>query len=268
MSLPTQRLTITPTEYLLLKSGLDVLANGLAGAKASHFPHRHPWHRIDYVASDVYRDQEFDAEMSVRIISVSGKLRDLTRSRKIYLDVFELSALALAVRLSRAQKLVDGTELVSSEIRLLEAKVEIYRRRAKRSAITKIGRVAYQSAAERWRRFVAWLRYNTLYLRLPNRGEARRTTLWREQRLQLTELIKKVLAERFFEAPSEVEMIRVVTLATSSLRRCRHSVGAEGAFTVPPGAHRFSFLFCREAIGIEAAAGCSCARVASRVRSR
>jgi hypothetical protein len=64
-----------------------------------------------------------------------------------------------------------------------------------------------------------------LYLRPPNRGEARRATLWREQRLQLTELIKRVLAERFFEAPSEVEMIRIVTLAASSLRRSRHSVG-------------------------------------------
>jgi hypothetical protein len=180
---------------------------------------------IDYVASDVYRDQEFDAEMSTFIIKVRAKLRDLTRSRKIYLDVFEFSALALAVRLSRAQKLVDGAALVSSEIRLLQAKIEVYRRRAKRAAITKIGRIAYQSAAKRWRRFVAWLRYHTLYLRPPKRGEARRATLWREQRLQLTELIKRILAERLFEAPNEVEMIRIVTLAVSSLRRSRHSVG-------------------------------------------
>ena len=33
MRLPTQRLTITPTEYRLLKPGLEVLANGLATAK-------------------------------------------------------------------------------------------------------------------------------------------------------------------------------------------------------------------------------------------
>jgi hypothetical protein len=65
----------------------------------------------------------------------------------------------------------------------------------------------------------------TLYLRPPKRGEARRATLWREQRLQLTELIKRILAERLFEAPNEVEMIRIVTLAVSSLRRSRHSVG-------------------------------------------
>lgn len=151
--------------------------------------------------------------------------------------MFELSALALAVRLSRAQKLVDGTAL---EIRLLQAKIEIYRRRAKRAAITKIGGIAYQSAAKRWRRFVTWLRYNTLYLRPPNRGEARRATLWREQRLQLTELIKRVLAERLFEAPSEVEMIRIVTLATSSLRALAIPWGS-GSFCDP---HRNTPISC------------------------
>jgi len=77
----------------------------------------------------------------------------------------------VVVLCGRAQKLVDGTGSVSSEIRLLQPKIEIYRRRAGRSAITKIGRVAYQSAAQRWRRFVAWLRYNTLYIRLPKRGK-------------------------------------------------------------------------------------------------
>jgi hypothetical protein len=233
MSLPTQRLTITPTECLLLKPGLDVLANGLASAKLGAFPHRHRWHGIDYVASNVYRDQEFDAEMAARIIRVRGKLWDLTQSGKIRIDAFELSALALAVRLSRAQKLVDGTESVSSEITLLQAKIEIYRRRAGRSAITKIGRVAYQSAAQRWRRFVAWLRYNTLYISLPKRGEARRATLWREQRLQLTELINRVLAERFLEAPSDGEMAKIVTLATRSLRRGRHPVGLRELLRAP-----------------------------------
>ncbi len=233
MSLPTQRLTITPAENRLLKPGLDVLANGLAGAKAGHFPHRHPWHLIDWVISDVYRGQAYDHEMAARIIRVRGKLWDLTQSRKIRIDAFELLALALAMRLSRAQKLVDSTESVSSEIRLLQAKIEIYRRRAGRSAITKIGRVAYQSAAQRWRRFVAWLRYNTLYVKIPKRGEARRATLWQEQRRQLTELITKVLTERFFEAPNEMEMMRVVTLATRSLRRGRHPVSLRELLRAP-----------------------------------
>jgi hypothetical protein len=55
MSLPTTRLTITVAEYRLLKQGLDVLACGLAETKLGLYPHRHPWDRIDLVASDVYR---------------------------------------------------------------------------------------------------------------------------------------------------------------------------------------------------------------------
>jgi hypothetical protein len=38
MRLPTQRLTITPTEYRLLRPGLEVLANGLATAKLGATP--------------------------------------------------------------------------------------------------------------------------------------------------------------------------------------------------------------------------------------
>jgi hypothetical protein len=217
----------------LVKPGLDVLANGLVSAKAGHFPHRHPWHRIDYVASDVYGNREFDAEMSARVISVRRKLWDLTQSRKIYLDAFELSALGLALRLSRAKKLIDTAESVSIEFELLRFKIETYRKRARRSATARIGALDYQSAAQRWRRFIAWLRYNTLYIRLPKRGEARRAALWREQRLQLTELINRVLAERFFEAPSDGEMAKIVTLATRSLRRGRHPVSLRELLRAP-----------------------------------
>jgi hypothetical protein len=73
MSFPTQRLTITPEEYRLLGPGLDVMANGLASAKLGAFPHRHPYHRIDYVATDIYR-------------GLREKLWELSQSRKIRLD--------------------------------------------------------------------------------------------------------------------------------------------------------------------------------------
>jgi hypothetical protein len=54
MRLPTQRLTITPTEYRLIKPGLEVLVNGLTAAKFGLFPHRHPYHNIDLIASAIY----------------------------------------------------------------------------------------------------------------------------------------------------------------------------------------------------------------------
>jgi hypothetical protein len=251
MRLPAQRLTITPAEYKLLKPGLDVLTNGLAGAKAGHFPHRHPWHLIDWVASDVYRSQAYADEMAVRMIRVRRKLWDLIQSRKIRIDAFELSALALALRLLRVQKLSDVTQSISTEIRLLQFKIELYRKRAKRAAIVKIGRFEYQSAAERWRRFVAWLRYNSLYLRLPERGEARSATLWREQRRQLTELINRTLAERFLETPSDVEMVRIVTLATRSLRRGRHLVSLRELLRAPQAHTDFLARFVEKRIELK-----------------
>jgi hypothetical protein len=248
MSLPTQRLTITPAENRLLKPGLDVLANGLAGAKAGHFPHRH---LIDWVTADVYRSQAYDDEMAVRMIRVRRKLWDLNQSRKIRIDAFELSALALASRLSRAQKLVDATQSISTEIRLLQFKIELYRKRAKRSAIASTRRLEYQSAAERWRRFVAWLRYNILYVNVPNRGEPQPATLWREQRRQLSELIKKSLAQRFFETPSDMEMMHIVTLATRSLRRGRHPMSLRELLRAPQAHTDFLARFVEKRIELK-----------------
>ena len=226
MSLPTKRLTVTLTEHNLLKPGLDLLANGLATAKLGSFPHRHPWHRIDLVASDVYRDQEFDAEMSARIISARRKLWDQTQSRKVYLDALELAALAFALRLSRSKKLVDITEAVSTEIGLLTSKLETYRKRAKRSAIAESRSVLeYGAIVERWCQNVAWLQYHTLYTKVPKNMERWRSQRWRQQRQQITQAIKIALTESFYETPNDKQITRIVTLLTTSLRRCRYAVG-------------------------------------------
>jgi hypothetical protein len=233
MSLPTKRLTVTLAEHNLLKPGLDLLANGLATAKLGSFPHRHPWHRIDLIASDVYRDQEFDAEMSARIIRARRKLCDQTQSRKVYLDALELAALAFALRLSRSKKLVDVTETVSTEMVLLASKLETYRKRAKRAAVAQTGTSAYQSIAGRWRRNVEWLQFNALYTRVPNNLERGRARGWREQRQQTTQAIKAALAQKFYEAPSDKHMDRIVTLLTTSLRRCRYRLGLVGVLLAP-----------------------------------
>jgi hypothetical protein len=141
--------------------------------------------------------------------------------------------LGLALRLSRARKLIDTAESVSIEFELLQFKIETYRKRARRSATARIGALDYQSTAGRWQKFVAWLRYNISYVNVPKRGEPRPATLWRQQRRQLTELINKSLVERFFETPSDVEMVRIVTLATRSLRRGRHPVSLRELLRAP-----------------------------------
>ena len=239
MSLPTTRLTITVAEYRLLKQGLDVLACGLAEIKLGGFPHRHPWHGVDFVASDVYRDQQRDEEMCDRIIRVRAKLWELTESRKILADVVELSVLGLALRVTRARKLVDNTDAVSAEIRMLGSKIERYRKRAKRAVIAKAaGSLEYKSIADRWRRNLAWLRYNTLYAntKIPNNLGPRRARFWREQRQQTAQLIKTILEENFYEALDDKQMTKVVTLLTTTLRRCRRAVGLVD-FLRDPHAH-------------------------------
>jgi hypothetical protein len=248
MRLPTQRLTITRTEYRLLKPGLDVLANGLATAKLGRFPRRHPYHNIDFIASAVYRNQAYSAEMAAKIISVHGKIWELTQSRKIRLDPFELAVAAFALRLWKSHKTAGDSEASADEIKLLEAKIETYRKRSKRAAIAMAGKDSYQVSAECWKSFVAWCRYHLLYFKLPNRGQPLTATLWREQRLQITELINKVLAERFFEVPSEAAMARVVTLITCSLRRCRHSVGLRELLRSPQKHNDFLFGFVEKRV--------------------
>jgi hypothetical protein len=228
MSLPTKRLTITATEYRLLKPGLDLVGNRLADANLGNFPYRIAWEIIG-----VYRDQECDTEMSVRFIRVRSKLWELTTSRKIYVDACELAALALALRLCRSWKLIKVTDAVSTEIKLLYVKIENYRKRALRSAIAKLGRVEYSAIAGRWKRNVAWLRCNCLCIRRPKTGPPRRANRWRDQRLQATQAIKTALAERYYETPSDKHMDRIVTLLTTSLRRCRYRVGLIGVLLAP-----------------------------------
>jgi hypothetical protein len=115
----------------------------------------------------------------------------------------------------------------------------------------RLGKLPYQTSAESWRRFVAWCRYHLLYFKLPNRGQPWRYNLWREQRRQLTLAIKTVLAERFYEAPGDEAMIKVVTLATTSLRRCRHPVGLRELLGAPQAHADLLFKFVEKRIELK-----------------
>ena len=112
----------------------------------------------------------------------------------------------------------------STAVKRLQKKIERYRRRAKRAAIRRVGTNSYKETAERWRRFAAWTRYTLLYFKVPGRRQPYWSIVWRNQRRELTQAFEMALRARFFEAPSDVEMVRLVTLATRSLKRSRHAV--------------------------------------------
>src|ERR1035437_4677334 len=173
----TVRLTINPVEGLLLTPGLDTLAKGLAGANLELFPHRYPYDRIDPVrAAAIYKERTYNDGMAACVITLRRKLLEHSQSRKFRLDAVDLAVAAFALRQLKAHKPSDTTAVSSAAVKQLQKKIERYRRRAKRAAIRKEGKNSYQETAERWRRFVAWARYNLLYFKLPSIWGPRRAT--------------------------------------------------------------------------------------------
>ena len=225
MSYPAQRVTINLADYSLLRPGLELLANGLANAKLGLFPRRNAWHRVDEQAANVYKDQAFDQAMADRIIAVRAELWNMTGSRRGRLDVFDIALLAFASRLRNANLGATDTRADADELKSLGRRLEAIRKRAKRATITRIGGEEYRLAADRWGGFVSWCRFNLLSFKPSAINRPWRKALWRTQREQLSQVINKLLAERFYESPSEKEMKRIVTLMASSSRRGRLHVG-------------------------------------------
>ena len=103
MTWPTVRLTVTPSEYNLLKPGLDFLARQLANAKHGCHLERLAWDRVHQPSPNVYQQMEYDEDGAQAIISVRAKLWELTSSRKIRASFVELAAAALALRLLKTR---------------------------------------------------------------------------------------------------------------------------------------------------------------------
>ena len=255
MPFPKVRLTINPTEGLLLVPGFDTLANGLAGAKLEAFPHRHPYDRIDLIASAVHEDRAYDDEMATRVINLRGKLREIPQSRKIRVDFVDLDIAGLALRLWKAHKPSDTTVESSAAVNQSQKKIDRYRRRAVRGAIKREGKTSYQESAERWRRFVAWTRYHLLYFKYTKRWAPYRAKLWREQRQQLTVAIRAALRTRFFEAPGDVAMAKLVILLTRSLRRRRHPMSLLELLQTPQSHTDFLVAFVQKRVELKPLAG-------------
>ena len=74
MTWPNVRLTITPSEYSLLKPGLDFLACQLANAKHGHYLARLAWDRAHPPPPSVYERMEYDEDGAQAIIRVRAKL--------------------------------------------------------------------------------------------------------------------------------------------------------------------------------------------------
>ena len=181
MRLPRISIAISRPEYELLKPGLELLAIGIANAKLGLFPRRNGWDRIDLVLSDIYQDRAFDAGMAARIISARGKVYDTKRTRTAQLDVFEVSVLALALRVSKSQSPKQPKGDRKDQEDALALKLEQHRKKAHRLAVKQLGEHDTEIAGKSWRAFVQWSRYNILQFKLARKTYLSLRLLWRDQ---------------------------------------------------------------------------------------
>jgi hypothetical protein len=221
MSFPCVRLTIARAEYELLKPGLDLIACQLANAKLGLQTRRHPLDRIDLQLSDIYKRKQYSEEGDQAVISVRAKLWELTSSRKIRANFLELSAAALALRVLRR---LPNSNYDPIAAKALAAKLERYRKRAKRAAISRLGTDQYATAADRCQCFVQWIRYYLIYLHQPKRCRSSLLCTWAYQRSALAELIASILHDFGYAPLSDTQMKRVVRLIKEELRRRRHPI--------------------------------------------
>jgi hypothetical protein len=153
----TTEIYLNRKEVKLLLPVLERVLNGVATERGrkQYAGTVHPF------ARPVYSTRVFDAELFTHILSVRNKLKKIGRSSKLRLNAFELASLALSFRFAVKEGL--GTDsLKRAAAERLERKLEICRKRAKRSWIRRNGIESFNQASHRWQELVAWLRFEIL----------------------------------------------------------------------------------------------------------
>jgi hypothetical protein len=255
MTLPKTRISITLAEYALVVPGIHALVRGFAAAKQGNYPHRHAFDRIDLTVSDIYRDQAYDAEMGQRIMTVACEVFDMTATRKIRLDVFDLATAAMALRVAGTLARNRGTSLETRSVDDLRAKLERYRKRAQRQAVTKIGEAAYAVLAETWKKYQGWVRYNLLQLKVAKPAAWNNKPLMREQRARLVTMITRSLAEHQRMPLPPAEVARMALLAKNALRRGRMTMTLRELLEAGRAGRDLLFAFVEKRIMLAAPEG-------------
>jgi hypothetical protein len=152
----TSRPQLNEAEVAVILTGLEAIVNILASARLGHFPRLDP--RVQFTSihgSSVYAPAEFDETMAGYMLSARNKLKWITASRKVRLNSFELAPCAYAFPTVRKEKLAPVEIL--AKVPELAAKLERYRKQAKRAAIKQIGGDAYGDQTACWCRFLKYV---------------------------------------------------------------------------------------------------------------
>jgi hypothetical protein len=219
MNQPTVRISLSARGRRQLLPGLEHILNGIGSFRYfGSTPNANPWEMIDFQRAAVHEDRAFNVQLADQVLHLRNQVRWRNKSGKFRFTTIDLSLLALALRVSR--RLGKAPYSVSSP---LEAKLEKFRKRAKRAAIARLGNQEYKESTLRWRHFLSWMRFYLLCFRWPYRRGTDKLT-WRYQREQLVVLIKKAISEISDVEVPDPTVIRLAALLKAELRRDRHEV--------------------------------------------
>jgi hypothetical protein len=211
----TTEIYLNPEEIAFMLPVLEKVLNGVATERAR----KHYAGVVSPFARPVYNQRLFDEEIFQIILSCRNKLKQIGHSRKLRLNCFELAALALALRVNLKEKSLPQELRLAHCIACLSRKLESLRKRGKRSWIRKHGTDSFRDASLRWKRFVAWLRFEILAPHqrrlMPVKGP---DLLAREQREYMRSLARSIANA----GADTKQMQHLADLARLEVRRGRH----------------------------------------------
>jgi hypothetical protein len=218
----------------------------MATAKLGAFPHRHAWDRIDAGLSDIHRDRAYDEGMAQRIVSTRAKVIGMTATRKVRVDVFQISLAALALRLGRPKTGANAIARSSDTIGEYDTfvrKLEKHRKRGRRKAVADLGPIEFAKASESWRKFNQWARYNFLQFKCKNLSSSLRRLKAKDQRHALELMIQLAIQERSHAPLCEQVLNKMVTLAKASFLRGRQPMTLKELLSSGDKGREFLFAF-------------------------
>ena len=216
--LPTVRVSLGPGARQVLLLGLDKLAHDL---DARHLRNCRDLVRVQHWIPDtsVYSGRAHDEEMQMYLLSAHSKLKDMPACGKARFHLFEVAALAFALRLVERMPEFDNVSDCD-----LARRIETSRKHALRAARKSCGEQVIDEMSVRWRRFLEFCRYNFTGdrpIKLPMQAVKMLQSKIRED---LPGLIQAAVVEFGYFPLSADELKHVTKLIRRDGRRCTISL--------------------------------------------
>lgn len=230
MKTPRVSIYLSPTESSLIRCGLGwILSTYALHEKTGKFHPAHP-RSINHG----FDRGQFHApflETMQQVLKVCG--RNIQSGRTVRLSAVGLAACMLAVRIcTRQVRHAHQTPWLEDHrgaTKLLLAKLERYRKRAKRAFVQLYSQADFTEESGRWKRFVRWVRVRLLDCPC---DQSHFTTLRRKAGLTPKQMqnswiegFRTDLPEVGLRVPPEEELRNLVRRAIRSARRLQRSLG-------------------------------------------